>query len=322
MTQQIETLTVIGTITQSGNAKAIVTANEMTGSPRTVTFAVTASDTDSIVAGKMRAALALDSTVQAFFLVSGATTGVILTARASAGNDTTMSVTLDNDTCLGLTPATSANTQAGTGSITNGYCTLDDLKAQPVMNRDGSHGMNDDQFLCDIITAVSRRIDTETGRYFYKSTAHEVRYFTPSSWERCFIGDFVSVTALYTDTLTGDRTYPNTWTATDYDLWPYDAATSSEPAPYRYIDKAPRGLYQFTKGLPKGVKLDGVFGWPQVPSPIAKACLLLSYEVYKFYQTPLSEAAGLPTSTAQYVKMVPIDPRVMAMIANYARPAV
>lgn len=207
-----------------------------------------------------------------------------------------------------------------TSAPVNGYATLADFKASPVMNIDSDVSL--DQFYCDIITAVSRRIDTECSRYFYKSAAHEVRYLTSKSTDRLFTGDLISVTALYTDATGGDRTYPTTWTTTDYDLWPYDAATLSEPEPYRYIDVTPRGLYQFTKNLAKGVKLDAVFGWPQVPQTIQKACLLLSYETFKFYETPLSEGAGIPTSTAQYIKLAPIDPRVQAMIMNYSLPAV
>lgn len=203
----------------------------------------------------------------------------------------------------------------------NGYCTLAELRASPVANWPSSD-TTQDQFLCDIITAASRAIDEECGRYFYKSAAHEVRYFSAKDYNRAYVGDFVSVTALYTDNASGDRSYPYTWQTTDYDTWPYDAATFSEQFPYRFIEVTPRGTYKFPKGLAKGIKLDAVFGWPAVPSPIAKACLLYSFEMLKFYQTPLSEAAGEPVTTAQAVRLVPMDPRVVSMIQDYQTPVI
>jgi len=172
-----------------------------------------------------------------------------------------------------------------------------------------------------VITAVSRGIDKQCSRYFYKSSAHEVRYFTAKNVNRCFVGDIVSITALYTDNLSGDRTYPFTWSATDYDLWPYDAATDSEAEPYRFIDVAPRGLYQFPIGLAKGVKLDAVFGWSAVPAMIAKACLLWSERTYKRLSTPLgtSSMSGLGIVS---IKVPPPDPDVLVMLSNYTLSAV
>jgi hypothetical protein len=112
-TLQVETITAAGTVTLTGNAKVTVTAANMSGSPRVVTFAVTNADTATIVAGKARTALANDPVVGDFFAISGTTTAIILTARHTAPNDTTMAAVLDNDTSTGITQATSANTTPG-----------------------------------------------------------------------------------------------------------------------------------------------------------------------------------------------------------------
>ena len=114
--QQVETATVVGTITPTGagNAKVTVTAAGMTNSPKTLNVAVANNDTASVVAGKMRAALAADTDVNAFFTVSGATNQIILTARFATANDATMNIATDNVTSTGLIAApTSANTIAG-----------------------------------------------------------------------------------------------------------------------------------------------------------------------------------------------------------------
>ena len=318
MTQQVETATVVGTIGASGagNATVIVTSVRMSGSPKTISVAVSNNDTASLVASAIRTALAFDADVSATFLVSGATDKVILTEHVSASNDTTLNISIDNGTCTGLTAApTSANTTAGVG-ITNGYCTLADLKSSSIMNLPSTVTFNDDQILCDIITAVSRGIDKQTSRFFYKSASAETKYFTAVNTQRIYVGDIVSVSALYTDNLSGDRTYPFTWSSTDYDLWPYEADSLSEAEPFRYIETTPRGLYQFPINVAKGIKLTAVFGWPAVPELIARACLLWSHRVYKRYSTPIGSQA-MSELGAVGLRLPPPDPDVEMMINNY-----
>lgn len=116
--RQVETITVVVTAVTVGNAKVTVTARDMNGGqPRVVTFAVANSDTDAQVATKARTALANDPVVGDFFLISGATTAVILTAIHTAPNDTSMSAVLANDTSGGITQATSANTTPGDSDL-------------------------------------------------------------------------------------------------------------------------------------------------------------------------------------------------------------
>ena len=320
MTKQIETATVIGTIGVTGNASVIVTSARMGNSPKTFSVAVTSGDDAIAVALAIAIELAMDPDVSAAFAVINATNTVKLTEHVDATNDATLNISIDNDTCTGLTPApTSANTQAGIG-ITNGYCTLADLRSAPALNFEATY-TTDDQLLCDIITATSRAIDKQTGRYFYKSVAHEVKYFTAKNTYRLFTDDLVSLTALYTDNLSGDRTYPYTWQATDYDLWPYDADTLSEPEPFRYIDITQRGQFHFPSCVPKGVKIDAVFGWPAVPALISKACLLWCERNYKRLSTPLGSASMSALGTVT-VKVPPPDPDVEAMLNNYRAVAI
>jgi hypothetical protein len=113
-TPQVETATAVGTITLTGNAKVTVTSAIIAGSPRIILVAVTNADTASVWAGKVRTALSNDVEVSDAYIVSGAGASIVLTARHTAPNDTTLNIALDNDTCTGITPApTSANTTAG-----------------------------------------------------------------------------------------------------------------------------------------------------------------------------------------------------------------
>lgn len=112
--RQVETATVTeavpGTLT-AGNATVIVTALGMTSSPKTISVALATNDTEAVVAGKIRAALAANADVSAFFDVLGSGTSVVLTAKVYAANDTTMNISIADGTCVGLIAApTSVNT--------------------------------------------------------------------------------------------------------------------------------------------------------------------------------------------------------------------
>ncbi len=113
-TKQIETATIVATITTAGNATITVTAVGMANTPKAISVAVALEDTASLVAGKVRTALAADADVSAFFDVSGATDKVVLTAKVKAANDTTMNIASADGTSVGITAAaTSADTLAG-----------------------------------------------------------------------------------------------------------------------------------------------------------------------------------------------------------------
>lgn len=126
-TAQVETATAAGSITGTGNATVVVTASGMTGSPKTISVAVTNGDTAATWAGKVRTALAADTAVSALFTVGGSTTAISLTRKSTStytvngtsvpvypANDATLNISLDNGTCTGITTAASStNTTAG-----------------------------------------------------------------------------------------------------------------------------------------------------------------------------------------------------------------
>lgn len=122
--QQVETATVVGTITVSGNAAVIVTAAAMLNSPKTIQVPVANTDSASAAAGKIRTALVADADVghvaTGLFNVSGSGANIVLTTKRKKANDTTVNVSIANGTCTGLTAApTSANTTAGVEGLNN-----------------------------------------------------------------------------------------------------------------------------------------------------------------------------------------------------------
>jgi predicted secreted protein len=113
---QVETATLVGTITNPGDIDFTITAAGMTGSPLTLAITV-ANGNASTVAASVRAYLttnAAAAAVRALFDISGATDKVILTRKIPMANDATLNMASATGTATGLTTtASSANTTAG-----------------------------------------------------------------------------------------------------------------------------------------------------------------------------------------------------------------
>lgn len=115
--RQIETATIVGTITSAGDAEVIVTGALVAGSPLATLVTVALDDTASLIAGKIRAALSALSAITDDYIVSGETDKVILTNITVATNDATLNIDVHNSTSVGIVDdTTSDNTQAGTVS--------------------------------------------------------------------------------------------------------------------------------------------------------------------------------------------------------------
>lgn len=197
-------------------------------------------------------------------------------------------------------------------TLTNGYATLDELR-----DRLGfpTSDVADDHILGSIITAVSRWIDAYTGRRFYTTVADETRYQTAEFADLLILDlDVVSLTTLSTDG-DGDRTYETTWAATDFDLEPYNATLDGEP--YRCIAVTPAGRYGFPRGIQRGVKIVGKFGWTTAPGPVNEACLLQSERIYKRKDAPFGVLGS--AEMGQMLVIPKLDPDVELMLRPYRR---
>lgn len=173
-------------------------------------------------------------------------------------------------------------------AIVNGYCSLPTLKAHLSITESG-----DDTILEAIVEAVSRLIDEECGTQFYAAT--QTRYFTAVASHRLLLpagSDLLSVTTLKTDE-DGDRTYENSWAATDFDLLPYNAQLHSTPRPYWEIRVTPDGDYAFPVGVEKGVEIVGSWGFASAtPDIVEKACLHQCGLDYYARNAPLGTAGS------------------------------
>lgn len=273
--KQIETATVIGTITTSGNASVVVTSAYMSNSPKTVSVAVLELDDADAVAEKIRNALAYDADVASEFLVSGSDDDVVLTAHVAKANDTTLNISIDNGTCAGLTAApTSTNTQAGDG-LTNAYATLAEYKSWISMRgQDGtvSADTSDDSVIEILLEAASRHIDKETGQRFYLPASDETRYYTAIDTMEAKIEPLAVCTSVSIDT-SGARTYSEL-ASTFYDLLPANAPLNGEP--YTRVEINRYASTSFFPATRNGIRVIGKFGWGSCPSDIKEATLSIA----------------------------------------------
>lgn len=111
---QVESNTVVAAsgITTSGNARVIVTAAGMTGSPKTVTVALTttAHTTADKIAEALELALQNDADVSGFFNVNRQGTVLYLSNIVHTPNDGTMNFTIEDVTSVGITDSVTSTT--------------------------------------------------------------------------------------------------------------------------------------------------------------------------------------------------------------------
>lgn len=193
-------------------------------------------------------------------------------------------------------------------AITNGYCTLAELKAALRIS-----DSTDDVLLENTIEAASRRIDGYCGRYFYQQNA-VLKVFARNELVVFLRDDLVSVTTLAADT-SGDQTFVTTFTAnTDFALEPYNAALLG--IPYNRITAVGGKTFPiFTIPPIPGVKITGVFGYPSVPDDVREACVLLAARGFARYNSAL----GVVGFADMAVQVRAVDPDVRDYLNRYVK---
>jgi hypothetical protein len=151
------------------------------------------------------------------------------------------------------------------------YCTPEMLKSIT-----GITDSLDDREILTACRSVSRWIDKHCRRVFARRAL---------TWQVDTCGyyslktpDLVSVTTLKTDN-DCDGVFETTWSASDYELQPVNAALEVEPAPYTSIAAVGSLLFPVRTsrtGRPPRAQLVGVGGWPAMPSGVTTAAGLLT----------------------------------------------
>lgn len=192
-------------------------------------------------------------------------------------------------------------------SITNGYCTLADLKSVlRILDN------VDDAMLEDRIEEASRVIDDYCDRRFYQDATATARIYTAQSGSYVLTDDIATDAGLIVKVDgQGDGTYETTLTSTQYQLEPINGLAKGNSI--TRIVATQTGTFP-TRTSPAPVQVTAVWGWPSIPRPVRSACILLAGRLTKRGDSLLG-VAGFGDLGAITVRN--IDPDVQRMLAPY-----
>jgi len=202
-------------------------------------------------------------------------------------------------------------------AITNGYCTLAEIKSAL---RIGTADTADDGLLENCVGAASRLIDGYCNRQFWSVGSATSRIFTAESEFTCSIDDVAGTAITLQSSSLGDGVFDVTWTTLDYQLEPLNGVLDGLAWPYDRIRAV--GDYLFPTlnanyGEQALVKVTAVFGWPAVPSTVTQATIIQASRIFKRYDSPLG-VAGFGDIGAIRVSRF-LDPDVAQLVEPYRR---
>ena len=168
-------------------------------------------------------------------------------------------------------------------AVTNAYCSLADVKAALRLT-----DTLDDALLESSINSACRMIDQYCNRYFYSSSAGEVRYYKANDGFTCWIDDAQSITTVETSS-TDPLIFDTTWGAEDYQLLPANRNANGGYYPITGITATDNYLFPVWADIAL-VKVTGQFGWSAVPDPIKFASIIQASRLFKRLESPLGVA--------------------------------
>ena len=203
-------------------------------------------------------------------------------------------------------------------AITNGYCTLPELKSTL---RIGVADTQDDAMLENCIGAASRLIDGYCSRQFWAAGSATPRVFQANTEFVCDVDDFFTTTGLVLKTSTfADGNFDVTWQTTDYQLEPLNGVLDGLTWSYDKIRAVGNYLFPTVNanyGEQALVQVTARWGWASVPEPVTQACIIQSARIFKRYDSPLG-VAGFGDIGAIRVSRY-LDPDMAQLVEPYRR---
>jgi hypothetical protein len=195
-------------------------------------------------------------------------------------------------------------------TITNGYCTLDELKEALRIT-----DTIDDRPLESSIEAASRRIDGMCSRRFYLDGTVSNRTYSPQRYSHVTVDDIGSSTGLVVKAdWDGSGTFATTLTSgIDFQTEPLNALALSEPITgFQALDTS----FPVSSRRRATIQVTAKWGWPSIPDAIREATVLLSARHFKRLDSPLG-VAGFGDLGAIVVRRS--DPDIEALVDPYRR---
>jgi hypothetical protein len=192
-------------------------------------------------------------------------------------------------------------------SITNGYCTLNQIKAALRVN-----DAIDDSLLEMAVESASRMIDSECDRVFYSTSA--TRDFVPNDHITVDTDDLTVITSVKLDD-SGDLTFPITLAVSDYQAEPVNQRVSGNAFPIYRLRMIGDYLLPIWNRQAT-VRIQGTYGFTPVPTVITQATVLQGARIFKRLDSPLGFAGFSDMGVARVGR---VDPDVAMLIRPYKK---
>jgi hypothetical protein len=191
-------------------------------------------------------------------------------------------------------------------AITNGYCTLAQVKAALRLTDDA-----DDSLLESAIESASRRIDGYCKRWFYKTQQTPISIYPATVYECGTLDDIANTSVTVKIDSSGDGTFATTWTqGQQYQIEPLNATITGRP--YRRIVCINGYSFPIVNDKPL-VQITAQWGWQAVPADITQACVLLSMRQF----ARLNAALGVVGFADMAMQVRAVDPDVRDLLNPY-----
>lgn len=205
-------------------------------------------------------------------------------------------------------------------AVTNGYCTLAELKTY-LLPSGYTPDTTDDTVLEFAINSASRWIDGYCGRRFWIDTTASAQTFVPDSLTLLCLDDDIadSASVIVKTDAGGDGTFETTWAATDFQLLPQNAPHSwPEAKPWTAIRAVgtrtfPWLVNTWLTRLDR-VQVTAKWGWPAVPDAVKQACFVKAAKLYKRRDT----VQGVIADAGMYLGSKE-DPDVIRLLQPYRK---
>lgn len=206
-------------------------------------------------------------------------------------------------------------------AITNGYCTLYNLKAALKIDQSDT---TDDAALELAVESASRQIDDlcGKGRKFWQDGTVVARTYYPNANKVLLVDDISTTTGLVVkvDT-TDDGTFDTTLTINaDFILLPLNAAAEFPVQPWeaiKLLDGTISGWQRLSSGRPY-VEVTAKFGWSAVPDAIERAAVIQAKTIFRSMDT--NYQGGYQSGYDGVVYRIPaVDPIARTLIERHIR---
>lgn len=192
-------------------------------------------------------------------------------------------------------------------AITNGYCSLNQIKAALRIT-----DSVDDGLLEMAVESASRMIDSECDRNFFSASA--TRDFVPSDPYTVDTDDLTAITSVKIDDQ-GDRTFLITLQTSDYQAEPVNQRVSGNAFPIYRLRMIGDYLLPIW-GQQATVRIQGTYGFTPVPTQITQATVIQAGRIFKRLDSLLGFAGFSDMGVARVGR---VDPDVAAMIRPFKK---